>query len=282
MSKDDKTSLVPVKGGALVPAPAKQGFAVGKAARGKTGAFLQKIRSAKAETAVAPPVAPKVGERQSLVSAALAPKGRPRLVLGIDATASREHAWDAAKQVTDALFKALPGELDVALAVHGASRLHTFTDFVSDARKLRDKAASVHCQAGNTRMLEILEKVRTTSDCRVVVYIGDVFEESLAEGLALCDALRLKGTKVIVLHDQAHGDGTWPDTAAKAFAEMARRTGGCVLPFSPDSLQQLRDLLQAIAVFAIGGVKLLEAKRKSLPGAQLLLEHLTKKDGNGP
>ena len=52
---------------------------------------------------------------------------RPRLVFAVDATASREPAWAAARQVTDALVKALPGALDVALAVHGGSRVHTFT-----------------------------------------------------------------------------------------------------------------------------------------------------------
>src|SRR6185312_7334552 len=58
--------------------------------------------------------------------------GRARLVFGFDATASREPAWDTARQVTDALVRALPGELDVALAVHGGARLHTFTDFTAD------------------------------------------------------------------------------------------------------------------------------------------------------
>src|SRR5271157_954362 len=51
---------------------------------------------------------------------------RPRMVFGFDATASREPAWDTARQVTDALVKALPGALDVALAVHGGGRMHTF------------------------------------------------------------------------------------------------------------------------------------------------------------
>ena len=58
---------------------------------------------------------------------------RPRLIFGFDATASREPAWATARTVTDALVNSLPGELDVALAVHGGSMLHTFTDFTSDA-----------------------------------------------------------------------------------------------------------------------------------------------------
>lgn len=261
---DEKKDLVPggKTGGALVPA--------GKAG-GKKNAFLAKIREAKATTAVVP-VPPKVGDRQALVTAALMPKGRPKLVFAIDATASREGAWAVAKKVTDSLFRSLPGELDVNLAVHGGSNLHTWTDFVSDANALRDRAAGIRCQAGQTQLLEILDRARSTPDCRVIVYIGDVYEESLDVGLALCDALRLKGTKLIVLSDNP------PDVDPYQFRRLAARTGGAVLPFTPDSVEQLRDLLQAIAVLAVGGIRLLEAKRKALPGAHMLLEHLNKKD----
>jgi hypothetical protein len=70
---------------------------------------------------------------------------RRRMVFGFDATASHEPAWATAKKVTDALVKTLPGALDVALVVHGGRRLHTFTPYTSDARTLRDHAASVEC-----------------------------------------------------------------------------------------------------------------------------------------
>ena len=68
---------------------------------------------------------------------------RPRLVVAVDATASLEPAWAAARQLTDALVKALPGQLDVALAVHGDPRVHIFTAFTSNAATLRDRAAGV-------------------------------------------------------------------------------------------------------------------------------------------
>jgi len=69
---------------------------------------------------------------------ATAAQARARLVFAVDGTASRSAAWDTARKVTDTLFQALPGQLDVALAVHGGSRVHTFTDFVSDPNVLRD------------------------------------------------------------------------------------------------------------------------------------------------
>jgi hypothetical protein len=200
--------------------------------------------------------------------------GRPRLIFAVDATASREPAWAAARRVTDVLVKALPGELDVALAVHGGGRVHTFTGFTQDANTLRDRAAGVTCQAGMTRLLPILEGGLKQDGVRVVIYIGDVFEESLSQGRRLADAMGVKGTKLIVLHDTA-------DRAARRDAEifwdLAKRTGGCVLPFEANASGRLRDLLSAVAVYAVGGEKLLRQRRDELPGAVALLEHLGKR-----
>lgn len=196
---------------------------------------------------------------------------RPRLIFGFDATASREPAWAAARNVTDALVKALPGELDVALAVHGGSMLHTFTEFTADANRLRDRAAGISCIAGFTRLLPILSRALSNPGVRVVVYIGDVFEESPVRGRKLADAMGLKGIKLIVLHDTADWSAR---RDAEVFLDLARRTGGCVLPFDANAPARLRELLAAVAVYAVGGRELLEQKQEELPGAVLLLENL--------
>ena len=98
-------------------------------------------------TAVAAAASPPPALRSALAPAAppaeTGTPARPCLVFAVDSTASREPAWAAARQVTDALVKALPGVLDVALAVHGDSRVHTFTAFTSDAKTLRNRAAGV-------------------------------------------------------------------------------------------------------------------------------------------
>src|ERR1700733_3610098 len=200
--------------------------------------------------------------------------GRPRLIFAVDATASREPAWTAARKVTDALVKALPGELDVALAGHGGSRVHTFTAFTNSAATLRDRAAGVACEAGMTRLLPILSTSLRQPGVRVVVYIGDVFEESLNHGRRLADAMGTQGTKLIVLHDTAD-PGARRD--AEVFWDLTKRTGGCVLPFNAAASSRLRDLLSAVAVYAVGGEKLLRERRHELPGAVALLEHLDKR-----
>ena len=105
----------------------------------------------------------------------------------------------------------------------------------------------------------------------MVTYIGDVFEESPVKGRKLADAMGLKGIKLIVLHDTADWNAR---RDAEVFLDLARRTGGCVLPFDANAPARLRDLLAAVAVYAVGGTEMLEAKSGELPGAVLLLEHL--------
>ncbi len=243
--------------------------------RQKSGTLFERVRSlVPALAALVPDLPTRALATGPAIAAGRggAPK-RPRLVFGFDATASREPAWAMARNVTDALVRALPGELDVALAVHGGSRLHTFTEFTADANTLRDRAASVTCRAGRTQLLPILSGSLERPGVRVVTYIGDVYEESPRQGRKLADALGLRGIKLIVLHD------TFDWTArrdAEIFLDLARRTGGCVLPFDASAPDRLRDLLGAIAVFAVGGAELLHDKRGELPGAVILLEHLSR------
>jgi hypothetical protein len=211
------------------------------------------------------------GTAQSEVPATV--PDRPRLIFGFDATASREPAWATARDVTDALVKALPGELDVALAVHGGSRLHTFTEFTANANTLRDRAAGIRCVAGFTQLLPILSRALSNPGVRVVTYIGDVFEESPRRGQKLADAMGQQGIRLIVLHDVADWSAR---RDAEVFLDLARRTGGCVLPFDANAPARLRELLAAVAVYAVGGREMLEEKRAQMPGAVVLLDHLNR------
>ena len=194
---------------------------------------------------------------------------RARLVLAVDATASRAAAWETSQRVMGGLFTALPGELDVALAVHGGGRVHTFTGFTSNANTLRKQSGRVECKAGCTALLDVFAAVLKL-DVRVVVYVGDVFEESHGKARRLANALLLKDTRVIILHD----GGSPEDADGQVFQEIASITGGAVLPFDASALDDLGELLQAIAVLAVGGTELVEEKQDTMPAAPLLLERL--------
>ncbi|HEY8290788.1 MAG TPA: hypothetical protein VIG49_16045, partial [Acetobacteraceae bacterium] len=239
---------------------------------GKAVTLFGRLRSLAASVASALPNRSLVTDDADEAAGAdgTAPR-RPRLIFGFDATASREPAWATARKVTDALVRALPGELDVALAVHGGSRLHTFTPFTADPNTLRDRAAGIACIAGHTQLLPILSRALAAPGVRVVTYIGDVYEESPARGRKIADELGHRGIRLIVLHDVADWNAR---RDAELFLDLARRTGGCVLPFDANAPDRLREMLAAIAVLAVGGTELLHERRGELPGAVMLLEHL--------
>jgi hypothetical protein len=195
---------------------------------------------------------------------------RARLVLAFDATASRSAAWATSGPLTEALLAALPGQLDVALAVHGGGKLHTFTRFEKDARKLCDRVAGIRCQAGETRLLDILARVLTTDGVSTIVYVGDVFEESAGQAHKLAATLAARNIRLIVLQDADCLDH--PERGI--FAEMTALTGGALLPFDASALPKLRKLFEAVAVLAVGGTDLLTAKQETMPAARLLLEHV--------
>jgi hypothetical protein len=196
------------------------------------------------------------------------PAVRKRLVLAVDATYSRETEWDVSQRVMGSLFTVLPGSLDVALAVHGGNRILKFTDFTSNADELREMAAGVKCEAGRTRLLDILARVALLDGVAVVVYIGDCYEESELQARDMADTLGRRGTRVIVLHD---------GPPLGVFRAIAERSGGALLPFDISAMGRLRELLEACAVLAVGGAELLEAKKATMPAATLLLEHLDPK-----
>ena len=263
----DKPNFVLIPDDAPLPVPSPRP----PSAPTRTGSVLARLRTvASHAVAAAAGALPSLGPHAEPPMDSGTPP-RPRLIFGVDATASREPAWTAARQVTDALVKALPGELDVALAVHGGSRVHTFTAFTNNASTLRDRAAGVSCVAGLTRLLPILSASLNRAAVRVVVYVGDVFEENVIQGRQIADAMGGRGTKLIVLHDTVDA-AAYRD--ADVFWDLAKRTGGCVLPFDSNAPGRLRDLLSAVAVYAVGGEKLLRARRNDLPGAIALLDHL--------
>ena len=195
------------------------------------------------------------------------PVPRARLVYAFDATWSRHHAWAAAQKLQDRLLAVLPGQLEVALAWHSGGEV-TFSKFTSNPARLRDQAAGVKCVAGTTQLLPILERVAARDRAAVVLYVGDCFEEDERRAARIADKLRLRETRVIILHD-----GPPPD----AFAVITERTGGALLPFDTSALDRLGDLLQAVAVLAVGNVELVEAQKAALPAASLLLENLDPK-----
>lgn len=220
----------------------------------------------------APVSGPPLPPRRRLMPGAGAEKVEvKRLLFGFDATASRSDSWRRATKLTDTLLTALPDRLAVCLAVHGGGRLHTLTRYTTSPATLRHRARKVYCEAGCTRLLDILAHPAAVQ-ADLVLYIGDSFEESASEAGKLADRLRKCGTRVIILQEGSC------DYTRSVFADIADRTGGAVLPFDVTSFDRVgKELLELIAVLAVDGVEAVEARQDTSQAARILLDHLDSK-----
>ena len=215
-----------------------------------------------------PPLPSKAG---AAASRGMGASERRRLLIGFDATASRGVTWKQAAKLTDTLLATLPGRLEVALAAHGGGRLHTVTRYTTDAGKLRDKAAKVYCQAGYTRLLDMLSHA-VALRANLIVYIGNSMEKSPALARKIADKLGKLAIRVIILQEGSD------EHARDIFTEIAERTGGALLRFDISSFDRVgKELVELVAVLAVEGVEAVEAKAATMPTATLLLENLDPK-----
>src|SRR5690606_27191645 len=100
-----------------------------------------------------------------------------------------------------------------------------------------------------------------------VVFVGDCVEESADRLAKLAGDLGLLGVPVFVF--QEGGD----PTARPCFEAIARLSGGAYCPFDSSSPDALRDLLVAVATFAVGGRQALEDFNRKRGGPVLQLTH---------
>jgi hypothetical protein len=107
----------------------------------------------------------------------------------------------------------------------------------------------------------------TKKPVNALVYVGDCMEENIDELCGRAGELALLGVPVFLFQEGSDA------RAEKAFREIARLTKGAYCRFDAGSAAQLKELLSAVAVYAAGGRKALEAL--SGRGARLLLKQLT-------
>src|SRR5215470_6694699 len=222
------------------PAPTGRSEPAAGSSRAEIDAFVQRARS------LAPPLAP--GERG-------------RLIFALDATMSRQPAWDEACRLQADMFSeaAAIGGLDVQLAYYRGLAECRASRWVSDARVLGSLMERIDCRGGHTQIGRILTHARRESEARTVQAL--VFAGAGALGLLGVPALMF----------QEAGD----PVAEQAFREIARLTRGAYCRFDAGSAHQLGELLRAAAVFAAGGIKALaDLSARKQAGAQRLLAQM--------
>lgn len=201
------------------------------------------------------------------------PKGR--LLFALDATASRQPTWDQAGDIQSEMFAATAGlgALAVQLAYfRGLGAFHA-TPWVLNSSALIDRMAGVRCERGRTQIERVMRHaIEETKQRRInaLVYVGDSMEEDADELKQAAGELGLLGVPVFVFHE-----GQDP-VAAETFRQIARLTRGAYLSFDSSSPKLLRDLLAAVAIYAVGGAAALEDFSRRAGGEVRRLSHLLK------
>ncbi|NOX75966.1 MAG: VWA domain-containing protein [Gammaproteobacteria bacterium] len=202
-----------------------------------------------------------VGAFLSQVRAAPVPRNngqKGRLIFALDATASREPSWDHASQLQAKMFSetAALGGLEIQLCYYrGFGEFHA-SPWINDTRKLLQQMSAVRCLGGHTQINTLLkhaiaEARKGSAKVNALVFIGDCVEESVDQLTHSAGQLGLLGVPVFLFHEGVDA------TAASAFQQIARLSGGAYCSFDAASAQHLRDLLSAVAVFAAGGQRAL-------------------------
>lgn len=224
-------------------------------------------------TSTATEVADFVQRMKSLAPSTLA--GQGRLIFAMDATMSRQPTWDMALALQADMFKAVKevGGLDVQLVYFRGAGECRSSRWVSNPDALARLMTTVECHGGFTQIGRVLGHARREAELRKVnalVYVGDCMEEPIDDLCGRAGELALLGTPVFLFQE-----GNDPG-AARAFKEIARLTKGAWCRFDAGSAAQLRELLTAVAVYAAGGRRALQAlsDRSRAGGARLLLEQL--------
>ena len=183
---------------------------------------------------------------------------RGRMIFALDATMSRQPTWDMACALQGEMFSAAAsvGNLSVQLVYFRGQRESRTSRWVSNAESLRGLMEKIECRGGLTQIARVLAHAKREAEKQplaALVYVGDSMEENIDELCGLAGELGLRGVKAFVFHD-----GRDPQ-AETAFREIARLTGGAYLPFDRTSAADLKALLAAVATYAAGGRKALEA-----------------------
>ena len=193
---------------------------------------------------------------------------RGRVIFAMDATASREASWDQASNLQAEMFQetAAKGGLEVQLAYfRGFGEFHV-SNWTSEPQDLLSIMTAVSCRAGETQIKKVL--LHTLAETKkhsvdALIFIGDSMEEDIDRLGAVSGELGLLGVPAFIFQE---GNNS---IAGFAFRQISKLTNGAYCRLDVNSAQTLRQLLRAVANYAVGGRLLLEDMAKKEGGAIL-------------
>lgn len=196
-----------------------------------------------------------------------------RLIFAMDATASRQPAWNMALRLQADMFAevAAIGGLDVQLVYFRGFNECRASCWANTPETLVQSMRAIACEGGYTQIGKVLTHARRETERHKVdafVYVGDSMEEEIDHLAALAGELGLLRLPAFVFQEGYDG------SAETAFREIARLTKGAYCRFDAGSADALRELLRAAAAYAAGGRAALESLSQRGGQARLLLEQL--------
>ena len=193
---------------------------------------------------------------------------RGRVIFAMDATASREASWDQASNLQAEMFQetAAKGGLEVQLAYFRGFGEFDVSNWTSEPQDLLSIMTAVSCRAGETQIKKVL--LHTLAETKkhsvdALIFIGDSMEEDIDSLGAVSGELGLLGVPAFIFQE---GNNS---IAEFAFRQISKLTNGAYCRLDVNSAQTLRQLLRAVANYAVGGRLLLEDMAKKEGGAIL-------------
>ncbi|MFZ1812978.1 MAG: VWA domain-containing protein [Rhizobiaceae bacterium] len=207
----------------------------------------------------------------------LDPRSGGRLIFALDATMSRQPAWDRAMQHQAAMFDAVAriGTLAVQLVYFRGFGECRASRWVLDGGSLGALMTGIECRGGMTQIAKVLShgiKENARAKVAALVFIGDAVEEDVDRLCHLAGELAVSGTRIFLFQD-GHDS-----VAEKAFREMARLSRGAWFRLGDSSAGDLAELLSVIAVYASGGRDALVQDKSR--ASRLLLEQMNRRGGS--
>jgi hypothetical protein len=202
-----------------------------------------------------------------------AASARGRLIFALDATMSRQPTWDLALDLQSRMFQvaADSGGLDVQLVYFRGTNECRASKFVSGGQGLAALMAKIGVRGGKTQIRKVLSHAAqeaARAKLGVLIFVGDAMEENIDDLCARAGKLALHGVKAFMFQE---GDDP---SAARAFREIARLTGGVYSAFDAGAAERLGQLLRAAAAYAAGGRPALEKQAVQNAEARLLLSQM--------
>ena len=195
-----------------------------------------------------------------------------RLLFAMDATASRETVWDRACHIQGQMFNETVsiGGLSVQLAHYGGFMEFAATPWTSNARDLLHYMTAIRCHAGQTQIGQVLKHALAESRrarIHALVFVGDAMEEDPDALYKMAGELGILGVPMFLFQDGSDS------VAEGAFRRLAELSHGAYCRFDSSSAEQLRDLMCAVAIFAVGGRVALEDFSRRRGGTVRRLTH---------